>query len=101
MLFLKLTAILLHRSCNLRKKQLKLPELSFCLTVRQEKPFRYLLLRIDNLKFQLGSLSKDDGNGNDDARKQCSDWLNDENNRAARAARTLIQFFDVVGQMTT
>ena len=54
----------------------------------------------------LGSLSnsaahKDDGNGNDDARKQCSDWLNEENNRAARAARTLIQFFDVVGQMTT
>ena len=26
----------------------------------------------------LGSLSKDDGNGNDDARKQWSDWLNDE-----------------------
>ena len=23
-------------------------------------------------------LSKDDGNGNDDARKQCSDWLNEE-----------------------
>ena len=26
----------------------------------------------------LGSLSKDDGNGNADARKQWSDWLNDE-----------------------
>ena len=26
----------------------------------------------------LGSLSKDDGIGNDDARKQWSDWLNDE-----------------------
>ena len=25
-----------------------------------------------------GSLSKDDGNGNDDARKQLSDWLNEE-----------------------
>ena len=25
-----------------------------------------------------GSLSKDDGNGNDDARKQCFDWLNEE-----------------------
>ena len=49
----------------------------------------------------FGSLSKDDGNGNDDARKQCSDWLNQsKNNRAARAARTLIQFFDVVCQMT-
>ena len=27
---------------------------------------------------RLGSLSKDDGNGNDNARKQCSDWLNEE-----------------------
>ena len=26
----------------------------------------------------IGSLSKDDGNGNDDARKQWSDWLNEE-----------------------
>ena len=26
----------------------------------------------------LGSLRKDDGNGNDDARKQWSDWLNEE-----------------------
>ena len=50
-----------------------------------------------------GSLSKDDGNGNDDARKQCFyliGWMR-TNNRAARAARTLIQFFDVVCQMTT
>ena len=26
----------------------------------------------------LGSLSKDDDNGNDDARKQWSNWLNEE-----------------------
>ena len=26
----------------------------------------------------MGSLSKDDGNGNDEARKQWSDWLNME-----------------------
>ena len=26
----------------------------------------------------LESLSKDDGNGNDDPTKQCSDWLNEE-----------------------
>ena len=26
----------------------------------------------------IGSLSKDDGNGNDDGRKQWSDWLNQE-----------------------
>ena len=26
----------------------------------------------------LGSLRKDDGSGNDDARKQWSDWLNEE-----------------------
>ena len=26
----------------------------------------------------IGNLSKDDGNGNDDARKQWSDWLNEE-----------------------
>ena len=49
----------------------------------------------------IGSLSKDDGNGRDNARKQWSDWLNEENNRAARAARTLAEFFDVVCQMTT
>jgi len=49
----------------------------------------------------IESLSNDDGNGNNDARKQWSDWLNEENNRAARAARTLVQFFDVVCQMTT
>ena len=51
--------------------------------------------------YKLGSLSKDDGNGKDNARKQWSDWLNEENNRAARAARTLAEFFDVVCQMTT
>ena len=33
----------------------------------------------------------DDDNGNDDARKQRSDRLNEEYNRAARAARTLVQ----------
>ena len=34
--------------------------------------------------------------------KTISDWLNErKNNRAARAARNLIQFFDVVCQMTT
>ena len=49
----------------------------------------------------IGSLSKDDGNGKDNARKQWSDWLNEENNRAARAARTLAEFFDVACQMTT
>ena len=26
----------------------------------------------------IGSLSKDVGNGNDDATKQCSEWLNGE-----------------------
>ena len=45
-----------------------------------------------------GSLTRDDGNINDDATKQWSDWLN---KRAARAARTLVQLFDVVCQMTT
>ena len=49
----------------------------------------------------LGSLSKDDGNGKDNARKKRSDWLNEENNRAARAAPTLAEFFDVVCQMAT
>ena len=49
----------------------------------------------------IGSLSNDDGKGNDDARKELSDWLNEENNRAARAARSLESFFDVVRQMTT
>ena len=49
LLFLKLTAILPHRSCSLRKKRLKLHELTFCLTFRREKPFRCLLLQIDNL----------------------------------------------------
>ena len=46
----------------------------------------------------IESWSKDDVN--DNARKQWSDWLNEENNRAARAARTLVQFFDVVCQMS-
>ena len=31
-----------------------------------------------SLENSVGSLSKDDGNGNDDARKQWSDWLNEE-----------------------
>ena len=53
LLFLKLTAILPHRSCSLRKKRLKLHELTFCLTFRREKPFRYLLLQVDNLNFHL------------------------------------------------
>ena len=48
----------------------------------------------------LGSFSKDDGYGNDNTRKQRSDWLNEEKNRAARAARTLVAFFDVVYQTT-
>ena len=49
----------------------------------------------------LVSLSEEDGNSNDDARKQWSDWLNEEkNNRAARAARTFVAFFDVDCQMT-
>ena len=46
----------------------------------------------------IESWSKDDVN--DNARKQWSDWLNEENNRAARAARTSVQFFDVVCQMS-
>ena len=57
--------------------------------------------RQERSSFILGSLSKDDGNGKDNARKQWSDWLNEENNRAARAARTLAEFFGVVWQMTT
>ena len=47
------------------------------------------------------SLRKDDGNGNDDARKQSLiGWMR-KNNHAARAARSLEQFFDIVCQMTT
>ena len=46
--------------------------------------FMYFELRIET----IGSLSKDDSNGNNDPRKQLSDWLNEEKNRAARAART-------------
>ena len=38
----------------------------------------------------MESLSKDDGN--DDARKQWSDWFNETNNRAARATGILVQF---------
>ena len=39
------------------------------------------------------SLSKDDGNGNDDVRNNnLIGWMR-KNNRAARAARTLEQFF--------
>ena len=55
----KLTAILLHRSCRLRKKRLKLPELTFCLTFRREKPLRCLLLQIDNLNFHQVSFVAD------------------------------------------
>ena len=32
-------------------------------------------------KYSLGILSKDDGNGDNNARKQWSDWMNEENNR--------------------
>ena len=39
LLFLKLTAILLHRSCRLRKEQLKPPALTFCLTFRRRNCF--------------------------------------------------------------
>ena len=53
-------------------------------------------VKLRALSLSIGSLSKDDGNGKDNARKQWSDWLNEENNRAARAARTLAEFFDVV-----
>ena len=59
-----------------------------------------MLMLAQGVKDERHVQSKDDGNSNDDARKQWSDWLNQENNRAARAARTLIQFFDVVCQMT-
>ena len=37
---------------------------------------------------------------NDDARKQRFDMLNEENNRGAHVARTLVQVFDVICQMT-
>ena len=50
---------------------------------------KFVLYFRDTFLQALGSLSKDDGNGKDNARKQWSDWLNEENNRAARAARTL------------
>ena len=48
----------------------------------QSKDDRGWMTSLDRKK--LGSLSMDD------ARKQCSDWLNEKNNHAARAARTLI-----------
>ena len=51
------------------------------------------------------SLSKHEVNGKDNARKQWSDWLNEKNNRAARAARTFeclkVEFSDVICQTTT
>ena len=46
-------------------------------------------LCVDVCHVTLESLSKDDGNGNDDnVRKQWYDFWMRENNRAARAART-------------
>ena len=42
----------------------------------------------------IDSLIKDDGNAND-VTNQKHDWLNERNNRAARVARFLVQFFDV------
>ena len=46
----------------------------------------------------LESLSKEDGNGEDNARKQWSvKW--EKNNLAAPAARSLVELFDVVCQM--
>ena len=48
----------------------------------------------------IGNLRFDDGNVNDNATNQLFDWLN-EDNRAARAARFLVQWFDVVCQTTT
>ena len=45
-----------------------------------------------------GSLRFDDGNVNDNATNQWFDWLNEKNNRAARF---LVQCFDVVCQTTT
>ena len=53
-----------------------------------------------SLAFLLGSQSKDDGNDKDNARNDdLIGWMR-KNNRAARAARTLVQFLDVVCQMT-
>ena len=47
----------------------------------------------------IGNLRFDDGNVNDNATNQLFDWLN-EDNRAARAARFLLQWFDGVCQTT-
>ena len=49
------------------------------------------------LFFILGFISNDDGNGN--ARKQRFDWMG-KYNPAARAARTLVQFIEVVCETT-
>jgi len=60
----------------------------------------FMFLNFENFASTLGSLSKDDGNGNDDARNNdLIGWMV-TNNRAARVARTLVQFVDVVCQMT-
>ena len=49
----------------------------------------------------IGSFSNIDGNCKDEARKNnLIGWMR-KNNRAARAARTLAKFFDVICQMTT
>ena len=39
--------------------------------------------------------------GYDNVTSEWSDWLSKENNRFTRAARFLVQFFDVVYQTTT
>ena len=44
---------------------------------------------------------QEDSDGNENVRKQRPHWVNEEKSRAARAARTLVQSFDVVCQMTT
>ena len=45
--------------------------------------------------------AKGDGDANGNVRKQWSDWLNEKKYRAARAARNLAAFFDIVWKTTT
>ena len=61
----------------------------------------FVALSLTLLSSNLKLPTKNDGNGNDDARKHnLIGWMR-KNNRAARAARTLVAFFDVVCQITT
>ena len=59
------------------------------------------MLYMSPSSISIKSLRFDDGNVNHNATNQWFDSLNEENDRAAHAARFLVQCFDVVWQMTT